>query len=266
MDIAILTDSHFGFQAQFKAPNMDLLEQLKEEKPQIILHCGDTCLTNYLEAHEYWKLVRSYFPDTIIGTVLGNHDMWDKLYDTINIPIEILEKYKKSHSPEEVINHHLEILKEFDIKYLPNSPITIEGFSIAGLDGWYSDPNVPFHETNDHARIPHYHLPEGHQWLCNRSYKQFGQAKGYLEAAKAAGRKTILVTHFGFTKDATEKDWKNFGGSAYFGNSPIYEDMIDSVDFLFYGHSHLAYQGKAFNGHTDVINVGGTYGDPMSTI
>jgi predicted phosphodiesterase len=266
VDIAILTDSHFGFNAGLKAPNMDLLEQLKLENPQMILHCGDTCLTNYLEAWEYWKLVRSYFPDITIGTVLGNHDMWDKLYNTLEIPMDILETYKKSHSPLEVIEHHKKILKEFDIKYLPEDPIHKKGISIIGVDGWYSDPDVPFHETNDHARIPHYHLPEGHQWLCSRSHEQFGKAIGYLGAARPEAKTTVLVTHFGFTREATEKDWKNFGGAAYFGNSPIYEEMIDSVDFLFFGHSHVAYQGKAHNGHTNVINIGGTYGDPMSSI
>jgi predicted phosphodiesterase len=259
MVIGILTDSHFSFDKRFSYPNLLCLNALKEHNPDVIVHCGDTCLTNYLESYGYWQLVREVFPKISIATTLGNHDLWDKLYDLDITPQELQSNYKRPHNFEEAIDNQFKVFSEFNIKYISDNNIIINNINFIGLDGWYSDYDVPMYYTNDGIQIPNFKYNHSQLQLRSRSDIQFKRALDSIDINKI----NIMVTHFGFTQEEALKDHKNYKNDLYFGNNPEYENHLENIDYLICGHTHVEYIGVSINNKTKVINVGGSYNNPQ---
>jgi hypothetical protein len=264
MKIAVITDTHWGFSPTGNRINLEMNEHIKEEKPDVILHCGDDNSSQYEEKVEYWEMMRKTFPKIPIGIVNGNHSFWDRTFLQENRPIE----YKRPHSARDVMDLNMGVWDKNDITYIPDGMEIFKegeagGLFISGFDGWYHyDVN-----TNDRNFIPNYYLPEGREWLLRRTYAQFYSAMEAIKQHKKRGYATILVSHFGVVKKAADRDYKSnpvWGQleREYFGADPNLEGLIENTDHYFFGHSHAFYEGIAENGTTKVMNVGSDYENP----
>ena len=257
MKIAITTDTHYC--KVFHSIIVKMLEEIKKNDPDILIHCGDVASTNWLEQKLFWSLAREILGKKIIMiTVKGNHDWWDKYYDIDPAALGI----KRPQSFEDIIEiHQKEIYDVFNIHHASEN-ITIDRIHFSGFDGWYQDKEVPFRFTKDSKMIPRYYV-DSSQW-DKHNVKGFENALNFLN--KQTGKK-ILITHHSFTECAVF-DWKNEDSRIkhYFGNNLRYEIFIDNIDYLFYGHTHVEMDSISKNGHTKVINVGSDYYYPKYKI
>ena len=250
MKITITGDTHYGFSRHGNEANEKMLESIGKENPDILIHTGDYGSVSLDEREAYWKKTREILGTSIlIIAVNGNHDYWDATH--------------KVNSVMDITKINTRIFEKYSI-YHPYTTIIINGISIRGFDGWYfSDVR-----TNDPNYIPHY-FPEGVKWLRDKSDKEFGSLLPLFKKDKERGDTTILVTHFGFI--ANDDDWKSresrvLGQKQYFGGNPKYENYLDDVDYLLYGHSHHEFEGVASNNKTKVINAGSDYEFPYYKI
>jgi predicted phosphodiesterase len=229
------------------------------EQKQIVW-CLEVPLTNFMVRRK--------------GTTYFTGNCWAGKFFRLSLPSIMSIKYTTPISPYEVYVQNMAILREFDIVNLFNE-MEIQGGSktlyIRGFDGWYRDDV----RTNDQHYIPGFR-PVGLEWLQKRSHNQFEEVIKSLGEAKDKGKITMLVTHFGFIEEDAKNDWKarssamnTFGRTIepqYFGANLKYEDFLDKVDYMCYGHSHSAFAGVAKNGTTKVLNVGSDYDLPLYKI
>lgn len=270
MKIAITTDTHWGFSNYAFEQNLQMLQDIKNNKVDLILHCGDFGSSMYPERIDYWRTVRDMFPKIPIGTVFGNHDYWNGKFPTILLTVEELEKYKKPHSPADVIQQNFAIFEKYNISYIPDGlEFPDHKVYITGADCWYHEEIY----TNDINYIPHYNYPEGKQWLLKRMYTQFNKSIQKVKEYKEKNYITIFVSHFGIIQKAAEQDYKSTYTSGfrrqerqYFGADPALEDLLENVDYYLFGHSHTFYEGVAKNNFTKILNVGSDYEKPKYKI
>lgn len=260
MTIAITTDTHYCLSTH--DCNILMLEQLKLENPHILLHCGDVSNSNWYEQKQYFELVRNILGNILIVTVNGNHDWWCKYYDIDPTKLNI----EKIHNCEDILKVlQKEVYGPLDIHHASENLTHYENgkkIYISGFDGWYSDLNVPRRITNDYKKIPQYYI-NGGNYLNTRSVIGFEKSIEFLN--KVDDGIKILMTHFGFTENCT-KDWKSRDTGNYFGNNPKFENYIDNVDYLFYGHSHIEDDSISKNNHTKILNTGSDYDNPKYRI
>jgi predicted phosphodiesterase len=266
MKLAITTDTHHGFSKGDKREpdlqekeNARILQEISAQKPDLFIHLGDFgshCVSN---RRDYWSLVRSTpgMADIPCLTVMGNHDWWEQIHSTQN------------YHPEDTLAEMRGIFKEYNITYLGDGSIyQKDHILIGGTDGWYYvDPS-----TNDRDRIPGYNYRDGKRWLKDRNNKDFTKLLLDFEHAKTLASPsltTILITHFGFLKECADNDWKSVSTHGptgeYFGANPGFEDHLENVDYLFFGHSHQYFDGFAKNGKTKAHNPGSDYTEPKYT-
>ncbi len=246
MKIIITGDTHYGYSRHGNDENVKMIESIKKENPDILIHTGDYGSSSLDEREEYWRVTRGILGSIVIIAVNGNHDYWDATH--------------KVNSIMDITESNIKVFEKYSI-YHPFTNIVIKGISIRGMDGWYFS-DVRTHDPN---YIPHY-FPEGVKWLRDKSDMEFDSLLPLFKKDKQRGDTTILVTHFGFIAN-DDDDWKSresriFGQKQYFGGNPKYENYIDDVDYLLYGHSHHEFEGVASNGKTKVINAGSDYEFP----
>jgi predicted phosphodiesterase len=246
MRALLLTDTHYHYSNQNDKNVKAKLYEAKNENPEIVIHSGDAGSHDPECTKDFCLLLRSYFPNIPICIVNGNHSYW-KIDDQPYSSVQEIEEYLK------------QVYKDNNIVYLQEENyINISNkIFITGLNGWYF--NDPY--TNDRKYIPQYYSG-GRQWLLNQAEKRFATIINDCCQFKSKDFKNIVVTHFGFTREATDKDWKSYGNRfelerEYFGANPKWEDFMENMDYLIFGHSHIAYEGMSKN--TKIINVGGTY-------
>ena len=247
MRIVLLTDTHWGYSELGNIENVKLLEDINRyvPRPFTVLHTGDAGSHERYQRQEYYHMLREAFSTEDVGIVLGNHDHW-------------AWTDKSKFRVKDLVSENAFFAKEAGINYLPNEPIEKDGVYICGFNGWYHD----IYMTRENA-IPHLGDPsDGRRWLSQHSYQEFGKRIKEVEDAKAQGLRTVLCTHFGFVKKAADTDYKALTNGDYFGANPLWETMLDNVDYLFYGHSHVAFDDYAMNGRTRVVNAGSDYERP----
>ncbi len=257
MRFAVTTDTHYC--KDFHILIVDMLKKIKEYSPDVLLHSGDVGSTNWYEQKLFWEIARDILGEKIVMiTVRGNHDWWDRYYniDPVSLGIKRPKEFK------EIIEiHQKEIYDVYNIKHASEN-FSFGNIHISGFDGWYQDANVPLRKTRDGSLIPRYYV-DSNEWF-NHNVKGFGNSINYLNSKDGT---KILITHHGFT-ECSIFDWKNLDSRVedYFGNNLKFEDFIDNVDYLFYGHTHVEMDAVSKNGHTKIINVGSDYYYPRFRI
>ena len=245
--IVLLTDTHWGYSDVGDRANEALLDNINRDVPRpfTVLHTGDIGSHEPWHTRDYFRMLRNKFPNEEVGACLGNHGYWT------------YTKIPSVHGVQDVVDITKEYFEEFGIQYLPEQPLEREGVFITSFNGWYHDIYV-----NREPYIPHFDDPaDGRQKLSRLAYQGFNKCLVEVEQAKQKGLKTILCTHFGSIKSASELDYKSQGSALYFGANPSWEDHLDNVDYYFFGHSHVAFDGFAKNGKTRVLNAGSDYED-----
>ena len=248
MTLILTSDIHYGHSTLGDKSLFKVIDEIKTKSPDVLIIAGDFGSSSEAERADFLRRMREDHEFSApVGIVNGNHDFWD--WDGVRT------------SAEEVSAINDSFFLHRNITHLQEKDMVTGNVVITGFDGWYSsDPPV-----NDPRYIPGYSRG-GKEWLRTRAETGFARCLGTCAAAKAGGKTTVIVTHFGFFDHI--KDWKsgtmrNWGAEPdWFGGNPKWEDFLGDVDYVLFGHSHRAFDGLSKNGHTRLINCGSDYNNP----
>jgi predicted phosphodiesterase len=251
MKIALVTDTHYGFDHNSHKIHQKLLNELysicTQENITTVLHTGDWAANKQDQLYRSWKMFREYLPGINIYAVIGNHDYWNA---------ESYSQKKRNGWPagkpySEMTKDHYKWSLEHDIHLLEDQSLVRDGVAFFGFNGWYDQLPV---NTNDHNFMPRYH--EGapiDQYLRYNSLKQFDKILIDIDEIKEEmpDVKVLLATHF--PSYGKQPEW-NF----MLGNKNWMEFIADKVDVYCVGHSHQSEDFIYKHGNNSVrcINAG----------
>ena len=247
MKILIATDIHHGYSQQGDRAWKEKLEALWNEHEDDIGHVilgGDNGSNDPQLEWDCLRNVQEQFGDAEVHWVPGNHSYWSNRHDTA----------------ADVLNRIRKLAFKKGILYLADEPIFLPEHKtvITGFGGWYSE-SPP--RTNDPNWIGDFENSE--IFLRSHAQEGFDKALKVCAEKKAEGWTTYLVTHFPFFESVKELDWKGRQNGGYFGGPLEWEDQLDAVDTVVFGHTHWAFEGVAKNGRTRLVNPGSDYEKPQ---
>lgn len=232
MKFCLMSDTHRGFSPKQAVLLKEMLEQVAEEKPDIILHAGDVGSHKIHQRFDFWTSLRRTpgLESIPVVFVLGNHDYWDK-------GTRFAETFHKD-------------LERFHVTGLQGTMYSIPETSISvfGFTGWYK------HEKefmNDKHNIPNY----SYGIFRSRTDRYIQQTLGLIQKSRAKTK--ILLTHFDFIEDPNrDNDLQE---------QPGLLSVFSDVDYIVSGHSHRQVDGLVVREEpkrTTYFNPGGGYEDP----
>lgn len=248
MKLMVATDIHWGYSDWAdRAWVASLRRASHEHDPDVVILGGDNGSHDPLLELACFGMVRDTFSKSTVRWVPGNHSYWS----TQGASAPETLRFLKSESAK------------LDVLCLADHPVLSEAdhVCVAGFGGWYQ--TTP-RSTNDRYRIGGF--AESDRWLRDTASKEFRRASKLSAEKHAMGWKTVMVTHFPFFDVVKSSDWKGQGTDEYFGAPLLWEEQLDGVDTVVFGHTHRAWDGLASNGATRIINPGSDYGSPRNLV
>ena len=243
MKLLTLTDLHRGFSHRTAQLQDKFFNRLDRSSFDAILLCGDNGTTKIKNIESLFKCLRRHFPDILILTVWGNHDLWDKENK------KVIDKLNK-------IN---ELAKKYNIHSLENNPKLVDDkYLFLGFNGWYHHDH---HNTKDLEYIGS--TVETGQSTDNYLRNLADKAVNFIIDYPKDNKVVISVTHFPCINEAmTAPPDDNFiiqteDHSKWNGNPMHGEILLEFSDFIFFGHTHHSFDKLI--GKSRVINVGNGY-------
>lgn len=235
----LTTDTHYGNAQKTHRWHekflVELAKEIKEKDIKVLIHTGDWTSDSQNQFRRTLKMFRRHI-DIPIVCVRGNHDLWQRK------PF----RYPSRWQYGEMMRHHKEWFKEFNIHHLEDNPFIIDDVIVCGFDGWYYHANPP---TNDLEQI-HINDVEGcpiMPYLTNKAHKDLDKI---LMGDYSAYRKKIMVTHHApFTEDPMYVQ--------FCANFKYLEPIKERFDVLCVGHSHQ-YRNDVEDGCL-ILNAGAKY-------
>jgi len=232
MKFCLISDTHRGFSSKQATLLKEMLEQVAEEKPDIILHAGDVGSHKIHQRFDFWKSLRRTpgLESIPVVFVFGNHDYWDK-------GTRWAETFHKD-------------MERFNVIGLQGSMYSVPetSISIFGFTGWYKQDND---FTNDDKHI----LNFSYEFFRTRANRHIEQTLELVEKSRAKTK--ILLTHFDFIEDPKrDNDLQE---------QPGLLSVFSDVDYIISGHSHRQVNGMVVREEpkrTVYFNPGGGYEDP----
>ena len=242
MKIAVLTDLHWGFSADWiKSEETNIIlkkhfSEVAECTPDIVIISGDIMSHKQTQFGQCLKTIRRYLPSIPVLIVSNNHDMWD-----------IRNIRRQSVSYKQIVRYHEMVCKKYNIQSLHNKPFQKDNIFIYGVDSWYGLDRPP---SNDFQWIP-YQINGGDTgtYLRNRFYEHEWWKHVPIECTTVIG-----VSHFhalrGHEMEMDKEQFRQFCAPA---------------NIIIVGHDHMAcdfvnYDGKRY------VNAGSDYGEPAYKI
>ncbi|MEI8092985.1 MAG: metallophosphoesterase [Spirochaetales bacterium] len=246
MKVLIATDIHLGYSPEADHTWKKKLDSLWREHEYDIEHVilgGDNGSNDPDHEVACLKFASDLFGDAEVRWVPGNHSYWSRGQLTAQEALEAVRRRVPKQG----------------VYYLPDSPLLLPEHKtvFAGFGGWYAE-SPP--STNDPNWIGDFENSE--VFLREHAREGFESALQVCAEKKALGWTTYLVTHFPFFEVVKDKDWKGIRSGGYFGGPLEWEDRLNNVDTVVFGHTHWAFDGLAKNGHTRLFNPGSDYGKP----
>ena len=247
MKVALICDTHFGFNSDTEIILSNFFQNLAQEKPDMLLHLGDWISHRQDQFEPILQQIRTYFPEIPILGVRGNHDFWDISRFDLKTGLRDFPTITQLDSK------HKRLFKKYNIHHLQNKPYTINNTIIFGFDSWYSVSNPP---TNDKYKMQSKHKDiDINQYLFKKAY--FEYYKIIKKAQTLQDKNLILATHFAtFTENqayldmCAEPQW----------HSPI----IENFKYYLVGHSHVKHDRAEKS--CRIINPGSDYNTPKYKI
>jgi len=202
MKILLTSDTHLGL-TKDKTIRKMFEKAAREEQPDVIVHAGDYCggRDGYKGVRHTTKVMRQYFPDLPIVSVLGNHDLWCRhrnLHNAMQNYQRILDAFRESGV------HFLDTDGNFQHPSFPHIWIT-------GASGWYSGPS---NVTNDMNFLPI--GLEGDTWRYLQT-QAFNMAQANLNTLQLNDSDTVVyLSHMPVIDDGTE-GFRQYGGDPWIG-------------------------------------------------
>jgi len=223
----LLGDIHYRFNN-----NSSIIESFIETLPMeidVVLNTGDTISHDQSQWDGILNAMRRHFPDIPILTVLGNHDYWsDRQMTFLQLQLNRRRLFRK-----------------YNINYLEDSPVIIDGIAIFGFDGWYWSADPP---SNDDQYIYRKinDAPFNGYFLSKAEYQL-----SYILKKIPRYKKTVIVTHF----DPNDEQM----GASSLWLEKIKEKAQGELVFCC-GHTHR--QKDEIHGNLRILNAGGDYNIP----
>lgn len=236
MRLLLTSDTHFGHDGNTQAKHIKLLKKISEEKPDVVVHAGDWASNRQNQFYRTLEMFRESLNCPIVA-VRGNHDFW-----------QTRERFQFFHETDYLFEHHDIWFKRFKIHHVSYGPLVIDGWTIAGFDGWYGYLNPP---TNDFKFLPVYtHSMTTMEWFNRKAHNDLNELLETLDNSKS---KKICVTHFPpFTDDQRYLH--------FCANQNYLEVLSDRFELLLVGHSHKACDWVFRD--MRIVNSGSDYNDP----
>lgn len=243
MRIALISDTHLGIT---KAGVLKvLLEQLKQEQFDILVHAGDYSgnASGAGAVKGTVLLMRHVFgSDKPIISTIGNHDFWSGRQCRLN---QYVKNYQK------VVN----IFKEANVHFIdedgPYTHPTFPEITFMGCSGWYSSPNPP---TNDRAFLPQGLEGDTRASLLKRSERILEHQADQLRASWESWRRLVFLSHFPVVN--VGDDYKG-SFESFSWNPSISRWLQDEFECKYFleGHSHTRRNGPlSYNCGSDYMN------------
>ena len=256
MRLLIFSDIHYLNDYESSKKKINEIKKIDIGCQAVVL-CGDNAeldpkLTNY---HSLFKFLRKKF-DCPIGFVVGNHELWGK---------------KIGESSEKLLSEvFAKIGREYNIVYLENENLFVNGWSISGTYGHYDyslcrdgikRDEIIQGKTRVNGELIGWKDKQYMMWgdktdeeICNLLIENF---KGRM---KNNGRKVITLSHTTPSREFNghPDSLKQRFFEAYSGTTKL-EDVLRrySSSYHFCGHTHAPADG--FINKTRVINIGSDY-------
>lgn len=248
MKILHATDIHYHFSTRGDRLWKEHLTKVADKNEiDVVLLGGDNGSHEPDHELDCFLMVQKIFPKAQIRWVRGNHSMWSSFY----------------RNAQETYQHLILESDRMGVLNISNHPIVLDeqGILLAGFDGWYASCPMMM---NDRIRINNFY--ESDQWLSKHANESFGEAVELCQTYFDKGYGTVLVTHWPFFESVKELDYKSRGGDEYFGAPLAWENFLDPVNTVLYGHTHQEFHSMAKNGTTEIHNPGPDYEKPSTVI
>jgi predicted MPP superfamily phosphohydrolase len=153
VNLGLISDTHLGLTKEKILRRC--LEEMSEQKPDIVVHAGDYCggHTGHKSVRTTCRLMRKIFPDTPIVSVIGNHCLWTKGRNRQRDEgwVDVVKLQPTLSAYTQNLQKIREAFKEYDVHFLDEQgPFRHDGVTLVGHTGWYSR-HVG---TNDLTHLP----------------------------------------------------------------------------------------------------------------
>lgn len=231
--IAQINDTHEGITKPKTIRH--LLLKLKEEKFDLLLHCGDYCggIMGYKTVRSTVKLIREIFPDKPYVTVIGNHDYWcmNKGGQQYTSPASFFENYAKI----------LQIFSQYKVWFLDQQgPYRQNDVVLVGHSGWYMNRQI-MSESNDFLYLPIGINGDTQSYMLKRAMSGLYRNLDELTDEEKKKKTLVFVSHMPVIKTPTcDASFDIFGWSASLGEM-LQRDY--GIKYFFNGHAHQEHKG-----------------------
>jgi predicted phosphodiesterase len=233
--IVLTSDTHYGFNEKTQHKHLRFLEKIRSEKPDVVVHAGDWASNTQNQFRRTLEMFREKL-DCPIVCVRGNHDFW-----------QTQGKDDPFLDVSSMMAKHAEWFDELNIHHVSRGPLSFDGWTFYGFDGWYG-LNEP--KTNDHKFLPL--VTEGLPTMEWFSRKAFTDLRNLIDEDLGEGKR-ICVTHFpSFTEDQRYAE--------FCANLNYLEVLSENFDMILCGHSHRACDFHFRRAR--ILNSGSDYNQP----
>jgi len=227
MRILQISDTHNGI-TKLKTIK-EVFKQAANESPDLLMHCGDYSggQTGHKHVRLTANLMRDYFPNTPIVTVLGNHDYWA---GPSPAPVDFAYNYGRIK----------EIFESHKIHFMDEAGIyKSDDIAIIGCSGWYSSLNPP---TNDRLYLPSHVEANTNRWMERKARSIFLKQLDQLDDIYGEYITTAFISHFPVIDAGNERKgaFEEFCWDASIG-ALMQSDY--ACKYFFCGHAHQLHTG-----------------------
>jgi predicted phosphodiesterase len=212
MKIQVASDLHLDINRTI--PSLTFPLSIPENaKAVVLILAGDFGTKEHLKfAVHFYSL---YFKAVIF--VLGNHEFYGDDFLTVKDSIRTFVSQHK------------------DIYFLDNESIEIEDTVFYGSIGWAPAKKIPSISkyVNDFRYIKNFSTS-----ICQKEHeKAVDWVETSLTSHKDGSKKSVLITHFGFSEGSIAEKYKGDPITPYFIN-PILDNFSVLPDVYVHGHTH----------------------------
>ena len=230
MRIAQTSDTHLGITKEAALRRM--LNDLKKEEFDILVHCGDYSggTIGHRTLRATVRLIREAFPEKPFVSVCGNHDLWSNPRG--------LEHFRTNY--DAIVS----CFKEHGVHFLDeDGPYIHPAFpnhTFIGHTGWYSNPHPP---TNDENFLPTGLEGDTNRYLLRKAEDTLVAQTGLIGTGWRDGVDTLIfVSHFPVVN--TGPDYKG-PFELYSWNANISKWLAEDFGCRHFlcGHAHQRHEG-----------------------
>lgn len=235
MRVALVSDTHINITTPGELNVM--FRRLAQEQFDVLVHAGDYCggTLGHKSVTPTVVMMRKYFPNMPIISVLGNHDLWCYQGSGTRRVRPTVEEFEANYSAilDTFRTHSVHFLDTDGPYSHPEFPLV----KFMGCTGWYAHPAPP---TNDELYLPHA-VEYSHTALHSAALQTLYRNADLLDQTYDPAVDTVVfVTHFPVRKPPEDTRYDLFSWSEGIGDF-----VAESYNCKYFlnGHAHMNFNG-----------------------